>query len=124
LARAQNPANVPQQPDTATFRANVRQVLVPVVVTDQKGHYVADLNASDFTLLEDGVPQDLVAVSSSTDPTDATLLKNAPSFRDTRPPLAGLTMPRSLRHCFYDYGLSALDPGRRNRIQLTRLYHA
>ncbi len=54
---AQNPA--------ATIKANVRQVLVPVVVTDKSGHYVTDLSASDFQVLEDGSPQKIVAFSKA-----------------------------------------------------------
>jgi hypothetical protein len=30
---------------------------VLVIVTDRKGHHVTDLKATDFELLEDGVPQ-------------------------------------------------------------------
>lgn len=85
LARGWRQENAVQQPNSPTFRANVREVLVPVVVTDQKAHYVTDLKASDFKILEDGVPQDLVSVSSSTDPALAQLLNAAPVFRDAAP---------------------------------------
>ncbi len=60
------------------IRANVRQVLVPVVVTDSKGHYGTGLKASDFQVFEDGVPQGIVAFSTSTDPST--------SFPDTTRP--------------------------------------
>ena len=50
----------------ATIRVDVRQVLVPVVVTDKKGHHVSGLRASDFRILEDGVPQDIASFSSDT----------------------------------------------------------
>ncbi len=40
-----------------TLRAAARLVLLDVVVTDGKGRPVTGLKASDFTLLEDGVPQ-------------------------------------------------------------------
>jgi len=52
---------------SVTITANVRQVLVPVVVTDKKGHYVTDLKASDFQVFEDGAPQKIVAFSSGPD---------------------------------------------------------
>lgn len=47
----------------ATLRVDVRQVVVPVVVTDSKGHRVPGLRQSDFRILEDGVPQDIAAFS-------------------------------------------------------------
>jgi len=40
-----------------TLRTNTRLVVVDVVVIDNKGQPVTDLQASDFTLLEDGKPQ-------------------------------------------------------------------
>jgi VWFA-related protein len=47
------------------IRSDVRQVLVPFVVTDQHGHHVSDLKASDFQVLEDGRPQRIVAFTTS-----------------------------------------------------------
>ncbi|MES1262079.1 MAG: VWA domain-containing protein [Acidobacteriota bacterium] len=41
------------------FQAESRQVLVPVIVTDKKGHHVTGLKAADFQVLEDGVPQEI-----------------------------------------------------------------
>jgi VWFA-related protein len=62
--------NAAQQPAGPVIRANVRQVLVPVVVTDQKGHHVTDLKQSDFKLFEDGVPEEIVAFRTTADFTD------------------------------------------------------
>jgi len=50
----------------ATIRVDVQQVLVPVVVTDKKGHHVGGLHASDFRIFEDGVPQEIASFSSDT----------------------------------------------------------
>jgi VWFA-related protein len=50
----------------ATIRVDVQQVLVPVVVTDKKGHHVGGLHASDFQIFEDGVPQQIASFSSDT----------------------------------------------------------
>jgi VWFA-related protein len=50
----------PQEP-VPTITANVKEVLVPVVVTDLRGHHVRDLKQTDFHVSEDGVPQQIVA---------------------------------------------------------------
>ena len=49
-----------------TIRVDVQQVLVPVVVTDKKGHHVTGLHASDFQVFEDGVRQEIASFSSDT----------------------------------------------------------
>jgi VWFA-related protein len=49
-----------------TIRVDVRQVLVPVVVTDKKGHHVSGLHTSDFQIFEDGVQQEIAYFSSDT----------------------------------------------------------
>ena len=43
------------------FRSETRQVLVDVVVTDHSGHFVPGLKPADFTVLEDGKPQNVAA---------------------------------------------------------------
>ena len=53
-------------PQDPTIRVDVQQVLVPVVVTDKKGHHVSGLHASDFHIFEDGVEQDIASFSSDT----------------------------------------------------------
>ena len=47
-----------------TIRVDVQQVLVPVVVTDKKGHHVSGLRATDFRIFEDGVQQDIASVAT------------------------------------------------------------
>jgi VWFA-related protein len=44
---------------------DVMQVVVPVVVTDRRGNYVPGLKKGDFTILEDGVQQDVSYFSTS-----------------------------------------------------------
>jgi Ca-activated chloride channel family protein len=39
------------------FRASVREVIVPVTVTDLKGRFVSDLNAKDFKIFDEGKEQ-------------------------------------------------------------------
>jgi VWFA-related protein len=57
-------ANAPPAaaPET-TIRVDVRQVLVPVVVTNKEGHHVTGLTQADFQVLEDGVEQKISAFS-------------------------------------------------------------
>jgi VWFA-related protein len=62
------------------IRLDVQQVLVPVVVTDKKGHQITGLSAKDFQIFEDGVQQDIASFSSdATGPVDdlAALSKSA-----------------------------------------------
>ena len=66
---AQSPAPAAQKPDAArTHPANpgpppiqiqVNEVIVPVTVTDEKGRFVSDLDQKDFTILEEGKPQQI-----------------------------------------------------------------
>lgn len=58
------PASV-EQDAPPTFRAEVEQVLVDVVVTDNKGAPVRGLTADDLILAEDGVPQKIVSFETS-----------------------------------------------------------
>ena len=56
-----------QEPE-AVIRTEVRQVLVPAIVTDAKGHHATGLRATDFTILEDGIRQTITSFSTDTDP--------------------------------------------------------
>jgi VWFA-related protein len=60
---AANPANA-----DSVIRVDVRQVLVPVVVTDKKGHSVGGLAPSDFQITEDGVTQEIIAFTKEIAP--------------------------------------------------------
>jgi VWFA-related protein len=53
LVHAANASPAPE----ATIKVNVRQVLVPVIVTDEEGHHVTGLTRADFQVFEDGVEQ-------------------------------------------------------------------
>ncbi len=56
------PAAVPPAAEAAlSFPAQVEQVVVDVVVTDKKGNTVRGLVPEDMTVLEDGVPQEVVS---------------------------------------------------------------
>ncbi len=46
-----------------TIKVDVRQVLVPVIVTDKDGHHVTGLTQNDFHVFEDGVEQKISGFS-------------------------------------------------------------
>jgi VWFA-related protein len=54
----------PSSPPAPTIRVETRQVLVPVIVTDRKGHYIKNLTAADFHIYDDGVEQKIVALNT------------------------------------------------------------
>ncbi len=54
--------------DRPVFRVKVDLVVLSFTVTDSKGHYVNGLKASDFRILEDGIPQKLTTFSEGNKP--------------------------------------------------------
>jgi VWFA-related protein len=67
LARLVKAVESALAPPASTIKVEVRQVLVPVVVTDAQGHHIAGLTQADFKVFEDGVEQRITsfAVESS-----------------------------------------------------------
>ena len=61
LERVTTPA---AEAGNVTIKVDVRQVLVPVVVTDKEGHHVTGLGQADFKVLEDGVEQKITGFAS------------------------------------------------------------
>lgn len=45
--------------DPNIIRAIIQEVIVPVTVTDDKGKFVSDLEQKDFTILDEGRPQNI-----------------------------------------------------------------
>jgi VWFA-related protein len=87
LALAVTVAPSAQQP---TFRAGVTLVSTDVIPRNEKGGFVADLTREDFTVLEDGVPQEIVSF---------TMVQGGRTFNllvpDTTPaPVDGLVLPK------------------------------
>ncbi len=59
-------------PGDINIKVNVRQVLVPAVVTDKEGHSVTGLTEADFKVFEDGVEQKITSFSSEHSDVSAT----------------------------------------------------
>ena len=75
-SQSQNPGSAAYQ-SQSVLRATTRLVILDVVVTDDKGNPVPDLKAEDFTVLEDGKPQQLIDFSFQHPTTSA---QNAPKL--------------------------------------------
>ena len=61
------PQQSPPNPQIPGIHVEVRQVLVPIIVTDAKGHSVLGLRSSDFRVFEDGVEQNIVSFTPEAD---------------------------------------------------------
>ncbi|MGC2659692.1 MAG: VWA domain-containing protein, partial [Bryobacteraceae bacterium] len=109
----------------------MREVLVPVVVTDKHGHYVTDLTASDFQIFEDGVPQQIAAFRNNVAPGSAkpaaTATSRTPNSNPASP--AVIRQPASLnaspKHTYLicvDTLHSAFDSFARVRAALQKFF--
>jgi len=105
------------------IRVEVRQVLVPVIVTDGKGHHVTGLKVSDFRVLEDGVAQEIAAFSTDTAPSASALLAAGaqPTEQPSTPAPPALLTGRTFVICV-DALHSAFASSARTREALTRLF--
>jgi len=69
--------------DVEVLKTDTNLVMVPVVATDRGGTYIPDLTQNDFTLSEDGVPQQISFFSAITKPFHVVLmLDTSASTRD------------------------------------------
>src|SRR5437660_405533 len=66
-AAAAVPQEKPVQPEAKMpqFRSGVKEVIVPVTVTDDKGRFVSNLVAKDFRILDEGKPQRIQSFNHS-----------------------------------------------------------
>jgi tetratricopeptide (TPR) repeat protein len=74
---------IPTTASDLNITVNVRQVLVPVVVTDQNGHPMSGLAQSDFKIFEDGVEQKIIAFASERADISAPAIPSATPSRIT-----------------------------------------
>jgi VWFA-related protein len=57
MLAAQVPGGTPAEQPTARFGATANEVIVPITVTDDRGRFVSNLEATDFRILDEGRPQ-------------------------------------------------------------------
>lgn len=62
------PEAAESQQDDEVEKVDTNLVSIPVVVSDRAGVYVPDMRKEEFTLLEDGVPQELAFFATVTQP--------------------------------------------------------
>ena len=108
-AEAQTPSSKQPNSEMPTVQSTTRLILVDAVVTDNHSHPVADLAATDFTVLENGKPQkvsvfsyespETKAKSAPPPPVPAGVVTNRPDPRQAAPIvvllLDGLNTPSS-----------------------------
>ncbi|HWD98879.1 MAG TPA: VWA domain-containing protein, partial [Bryobacteraceae bacterium] len=115
-----------QPADAPPIRVNVREVLVPVIVTDKKGHHVTGLKASDFHIEENGIEQEISAFSTDTAPSASRMLAVADRDAGSNSPAASSSPgPPSLGHTFViciDTLHTAMADSVRAREALLRLF--
>ena len=58
----------------ATFKSGTQVVFVPTTVTDAEGRLVPDLEKEDFTILDNGKPQDITVFQDETQPFTAVVM--------------------------------------------------
>lgn len=96
LAISAFPAAQTQQPPapraSGIVQAETTAILVDVVVRDRRGQPVTDLTSSDFELYEDGILQDIGALTRYTSDVDAAVVT---STTTAPPPTAGPAKPRA-----------------------------
>jgi VWFA-related protein len=67
-------AQTQKQESDQTFKIDTTLVSVPVIVSDRQGRYIAGLKASDFTLYEDRVKQQIAFFADTEEPINVALL--------------------------------------------------
>lgn len=75
-----DPRSSATQNQPPTFKVEINYVEIDVIATDQRGNFVPDLTAADFTVSEDGKPQTITAFATVDLPVERA---DAPLFAPT-----------------------------------------
>lgn len=73
-----------RRPADQVFRAAVEMVSLNVTVTDQKHHYLTDLESRDFSIFEDGAKQEITYFNRTTLPIALSLLLDTSASMESR----------------------------------------
>ncbi len=73
-----------RKPSDQVFRAAVEMVSLNVTVTDQKHHYLTDLESRDFSIFEDGAKQEITYFNRTTLPIALSLLLDTSASMESR----------------------------------------
>jgi len=112
LTAAAGAQQQPQQPPV--FRSGVQVVEVDARVFDREGRFVTDLTRDDFQILEDGVPQEIVAltlVGAPSVPTSPTTPTPPPSTDTTTPTQGHVPTTPAPQTWIFFFDLNHLTPG-------------
>src|SRR5256885_10047063 len=74
VAAAVTVVGAQSQEDAFRFKSGVELVNVTATVSDDNGHFVSDLTKDDFTVLEDGQPQEIAQFSNERVPVSLGIL--------------------------------------------------
>ena len=124
-----------QSPDNSTagrqgtaFRAGVEVVSLNVTVTDASGRYATDLDASDFSVFEDGVKQEVAFFNRGRQPIALSLLLDSSASMDLQLPILQMAAtafinrlgPRDLAQVIdFDSRVEIRQPFTSNQTELT-----
>ena len=97
---ANAPALSPGAAGDVAIQVNVRQVLVPVVVTDKQGHHITGLKQADFKVFEDGVEQTITAFTSERADVSTPVIPGAEPNQTGTPPATPLPKPLATRRAY------------------------
>ena len=109
-------AAVPGQAQRGTFRASVDLVTLSATVTGPGGRYISDLDAGDFTILEDGRKQDISLFERTRTPLAVSLLIDSSGSMSREMPMARRAASEFVARLRPDDVASIVDFNRRVQV--------
>src|SRR5688500_9538924 len=109
-------AAVPGQAQRGTFRASVDLVTLSATVTGPGGRYISDLDAGDFTILEDGRKQDISLFERTRSPLAVSLLIDSSGSMSREMPMARRAASEFVARLRPDDVASIVDFNRRVQV--------